>query len=171
MLKVRHFDDEPLTMTVNSPHPPSRAAERAPTPTQVTSRWRRGTLSFGPAGRVAWTVGVSSPGLWLTHHIWHHGLLPRYDQEALMVQLFGGVFAITWMGWIWPRAMRDIWARQVVDQPGASRPASLSVEAPPESALARFVALQPATPTASDAGSADVPTPPPPPAAIGDDHS
>lgn len=110
-------------MSTEDPRTPTRPlpAVVAPTLAPIKSCWRSGTLTFGPIGRVVWTFVASVPGLWLAHHIWRHGLLPRDDLGALVVQLFGAVFVVTWMGWIWPRALKDIWARQVVYVPQPHR--------------------------------------------------
>jgi len=60
-----------------------------PTP----SRWRKGTTTFGPVGRVSWTIGVLA--------------LPLYCLS------FGGVggivFVLLWCTVVAPMALRDLW--------------------------------------------------------------
>jgi hypothetical protein len=80
----------------------------------VESRWRKGTTTFGPVGRVSWTAVVV--------------LLP------IFVLVFGGfagiLFVAGWCGIIAPMALRDLWKKDWVYTPGVSpRPAAPVVRA------------------------------------------
>ncbi|MDX6226887.1 MAG: hypothetical protein QOI76_277 [Frankiales bacterium] len=82
----------------------------------MKSRWQKGTLTFGPVGRIAWTFFASLPLLWLILKVVSNGILPA-DPQALIGELFGLVFVVIWMGWIWHRILRDVWANEVVYVP------------------------------------------------------
>lgn len=97
------------------------SATLAPTLAPIRSRWQKGTLTFGPFGRLAWTFGASLPLLWWIKNVVSNGLLPG-DPTALMGQLFGGVFVVIWMGWIWHRVIRDVWANEIVYVPQPMKP-------------------------------------------------
>jgi hypothetical protein len=99
---------------------PAQLAETLP---PVRSRWQKGTLTFGPVGRLAWTFVASAPLLWLIKNFVTNGILPG-DPTILMGQLFGGVFVVTWTGWIWHRILRDVWAKEVVYVPQPIVPAT-----------------------------------------------
>lgn len=73
---------------------PGRLAPRVdpPRPDQVWSRWHRSDTSFGPVGRVAWTVGLTFFGLMF---LWS-----------------GNIFAVVaWCGIAMPLVLRSVWAR------------------------------------------------------------
>lgn len=78
-------------------------------------------MTFGPFGRLAWTFGASLPLLWWIKSVVVNGFLPG-DETALIGQLFGGVFVVIWMGWIWHRVIRDVWANEIVYVPQPVRP-------------------------------------------------
>ena len=75
-----------------------------PVPDPVYSRWRGGTTTFGPIGRIGWTLGVSSVGaiFWMAF-----GPRPPFGfgigSSAWAAYVFMG-------GWI----LRNIWRRDRV---------------------------------------------------------
>jgi hypothetical protein len=79
---------------------PMSAAQPAALP-HVKSRWQKGTLTFGPVGRISWTLVIVA--------------LP------LFVFVFGGIagilFVVPWCGVVAPMALRDIWAKDSVYVP------------------------------------------------------
>lgn len=63
-----------------------------PRPDQVWSRWRKSDTSFGPVGKVSWTVGMT---LFAVLFLWS-----------------GNIFAVVaWCGLAMPLVMRSVWAR------------------------------------------------------------
>ena len=57
------------------------------------TRWQRSVLTFGLGGRLAWTAGLVLVLLWL----------------VFVAGIFGWAAAVIWLGWIMPRALRDLW--------------------------------------------------------------
>jgi hypothetical protein len=81
----------------------SRAVPSRDLPEQrVESRFRKGTTTFGPVGRISWTVGVVA--------------------VPLFVVTFGSaggiVFFLIWCTVVAPMALRDIWKKDWVYVPG-----------------------------------------------------
>jgi hypothetical protein len=73
-----------------TPQPP----ELPPGAVIPKSRWVKGTLTFGPVGRIAWSVAFMIPEVWL------------FTQSIL------AVFALAlWTFWVLPPVMRQIWKR------------------------------------------------------------
>jgi hypothetical protein len=67
----------------------------------VKSRWAKGTLTFGPVGRICWTIGIV--------------LVPIM---SLVVGSGGGLLlTFLWSTTVAPLALRDIWARETVYVP------------------------------------------------------
>jgi hypothetical protein len=66
----------------------------------VKSRWQKGTLTFGPVGRICWTIGIV--------------LVP-----ILSVALSAGgiLLSVLWSTTVAPLALRDIWAKESVYVP------------------------------------------------------
>ncbi len=87
------------------------AANVAPTLAPMKSRWQKGSLTFGPAGRLFCSLIVLSPVLFVARVILAGGFF------AVIAEGFGSVFIVTWCIWVVPRAMRDIWAAEVVYVP------------------------------------------------------
>jgi hypothetical protein len=101
---------------------------------QTASRWRKGTTTFGPVGRVSWTVVLL--------------VVPVF------VGVFGGiggiVFVGIWCGVILPMALRDLWKADTVFIPGQRSgppPAPVSHDGTRIATLSEYVATQrPPTP-------------------------
>jgi hypothetical protein len=101
----------------------------APALPPIKSRWQKGTLTFGPVGRLAWTFAASLPGVWWITAAINNGFPPA-DPLQLVGSLFGLVFVVTWFGWIWHRIMRDVWAKETVYVPQpAMHPVKLLTDA------------------------------------------
>ena len=110
---------------------PPRAVVQAQTP----SRWRKGTTTFGPVGRVSWTFVVV--------------VLP------IFVGVFGGLggilFVVIWFGVVAPMALRDLWKADTLFVPGqrsAPPPTPTSYDGSRIPSLSEYVASQPKPPTA-----------------------
>lgn len=76
---------------------PARLAPRqdAPSPPPVYSRWRKSDTSFGPVGRIGWTVGMTF--------------------FAVLFLWSGNIFAVG--GWCFiamPLVLRSVWSRSRV---------------------------------------------------------
>lgn len=67
----------------------------------VTSRIRKGTLTFGPVGRTCWTIGIVG--------------LPLFC--GVFGNVPGIIFAVLWCTTIGQMAMRDIWAKDSIYVP------------------------------------------------------
>ncbi|BEP13659.1 hypothetical protein acdb102_19700 [Acidothermaceae bacterium B102] len=105
---------------------------------QQPSRWRKGTTTFGPFGRVSWTICVV--------------VLPAF------VGMFGGiggiVFVGIWCGVIAPMALRDLWKADTLYVPGqrsAPPPNPVSYDGTRIPSLSEYVASQPKPPTTEPA--------------------
>jgi hypothetical protein len=103
----------------------------------VTSRWQKGTLTFGPVGRISWTIVVV--------------LLP------IFTGIFGGIggiiFTGVWCTTIGRMALKDIWKKD-----------SIYVPVPrfsPEQSMTSFDGKP--IPTLSQYVASQGPPPPPPP--------
>jgi hypothetical protein len=73
-----------------------------PTYLPVPSRWRKGTTTFGPFGRVSWTIVVV--------------VLPIF---CLVFGGIGGIlFCAVWGGVVAPMALRDLWKADTLYIPG-----------------------------------------------------
>ena len=96
----------------------------------MESRWRKGTTTFGPVGRVSWTVVVVA--------------LPVF------VLAFGGigglVFCAVWCGVIAPMALRDIWKKDWIyvsgSRQGVPAPSLTSWDGTRMPTLGEYVANQ-----------------------------
>jgi hypothetical protein len=67
----------------------------------VKSRWQKGTLTFGPVGRICWTFGIV--------------VVPVL---SLVLGSGGGILlTVLWSTTIAPLALRDIWAKESVYVP------------------------------------------------------
>jgi hypothetical protein len=104
---------------------PSRRVSPAPT----ASRFRKGTTTFGPVGRISWTLVIV--------------VLP------IFVVVFGGIagilFFVAWCGGIAPLALRDIWKKDWVYVPGQRSgppPSLVSYDGTPLPTLEQYVANQ-----------------------------
>jgi hypothetical protein len=110
---------------------PSRPVSAA----QQPSRWRKGTTTFGPVGRISWTVVIVA--------------LP------IFVGVFGGIAGVVFVGiWVFviaPMALRDLWKADTVFIPGQRSgppPAPVSYDGTRIASLSEYVANQPKPPTA-----------------------
>ena len=68
----------------------------------MMSRWYGGVSTFGPLGRIGWTLLTFSVPAWMVYLALADGLLAIViDVPVLTV----------WFGWLIPLMMKDIWAR------------------------------------------------------------
>jgi hypothetical protein len=109
-----------------------------PTDAPLPSRWRKGTTTFGPFGRVSWTIVVV--------------VLPIF---CLVFGGIGGIlFCAAWGGVVAPMALRDLWKADTLYIPAqrtATPPSTLiSYDGSRIASLGEYVASQ-------------GPPPPPPP--------
>lgn len=69
------------------------------------TRWQSSVVTFGPVGRVAWTLALLAVLVWFV--------------------LYTGPFAIVglvvWLGWVLPWAVRDLWRRAPLPETELSR--------------------------------------------------
>jgi hypothetical protein len=98
-------------------------------PAPTASRFRKGTTTFGPVGRISWTLVIV--------------VLPVF------VFVFGGIagilFVAAWCGVVAPMALRDIWKKDWVYVPGqrsAPAPSLVSYDGTPLPTLEQYVAHQ-----------------------------
>ncbi len=103
-------------------------------PAQQLSRWRKGTTTFGPVGRIGWTVPIV--------------LLP------IFVGMFGGIGGIVFVGiWVFviaPMALKDLWKADrtfIPAQRSGPPPAPTSYDGSRMATLSEYVANQPKPPT------------------------
>jgi hypothetical protein len=99
-----------LTMSDGEQRPLWRPLPAAPRPSlpHVKSRWLGGTLTFGPAGRIGWTIGL----LWLPAWMVYLALV-----EGLVGIMIAIPVVTTWCCWVIPRFLRDVWAKETVYVP------------------------------------------------------
>lgn len=57
------------------------------------NRFQSSVLTFGPVGRLVATVAVLAVLYWF----------------VMVAGMFGLVGAVVWIGWVMPKALRDIW--------------------------------------------------------------
>jgi hypothetical protein len=69
------------------------------------TRWQSSVVTFGPLGRIAWTLGVLGVLVWF----------------AVYAGPFGIVGIVVWVGWVVPRALKDIWRRAPLPEDDLSR--------------------------------------------------
>lgn len=69
------------------------------------SRWQTSVTTFGPVGRVVVTALLLAVLAWF----------------LLYAGVFGLVGAVVWVGWVLPRALRDVWRRAELPATGLTR--------------------------------------------------
>lgn len=103
-------------------------------PEYTESRFRKGTTSFGPVGRISWTIVVV--------------LLP------IFVGVFGGIagilFLAAWCGVVAPMALRDLWKKErhyIPSQRQPPAPVATMYDGTTVPSLSAYVATQAKPPT------------------------
>lgn len=86
--------DNQASLFPKSPEPrqPGDAHVLPPGARVPTSRWQKSTITYGPVGRVLWTVALFVPEVWL------------------LTQSIFAIFALAlWTFWVIPLTLRSIW--------------------------------------------------------------
>ena len=97
--------DQPLRRT---------GTARVPKPLpHMMSRWYGGVSTFGPLGRIGWTLLTFSVPAWMVYLALVDGLV------AIVIDI---PVLTVWFGWLIPLMMRDIWAKDAFYVPRASGP-------------------------------------------------